>query len=319
MDLKAICPICRGESFHEMPVAEWGEMRRCVSCDLIFADPMTLPETPESLYNKAYQGISENPSMKEYKKRILRKQEIINGNLKPENRFLHGAFEEAQKWIKKNVPRGSVILDIGCGLAGWLLTIREMGFLPVGLDVAEEVVKIRAKEGFEVWHGTIDSIEFNWKNPAICTCFFVLQHISDPVGFLSTIRTKFPQATLIIGVWNKFTMPKVFSAASLPPRTLSWWSPKSLQQALEKAGYRISLSSGPIASGEFVAPKIFCSLISRDRCPGLYLKLLSIYHTLKPVLFFPLKLYMRLFHKNRAKSILAIAKPYSSSAADKPG
>lgn len=309
MDSKAVCPICRGESIHEMPVAEWGEMRRCISCELIFANPMTLPETPESLYNKAYQGIFENPGMKEYSERVARKQAMKKGNLDPEDILFWGAYEQAKNWIEKNAAAGSVVLDIGCGLGGWLSTLRKKGFSPVGLDVAREVVRMRAEEGFEVWHGTIDSIEPNWKNPTICTCFFVLQHVSDPVSFLATIRAKFPHATLIIGVWNKFPAPDVISAASLPPRTLAWWGPKSLKKALEKAGYQVGLSSEPVAAGEFPAPRIFRRLISRDRWPKLYFRLLSIYYTVKPAIFFPLKLWKRLVHKTRTSTVLAIGKP----------
>jgi SAM-dependent methyltransferase len=309
MDSKAVCPICGGESTHEMPVAEWGEMRRCISCELIFADPMTLPEAPESLYNKAYQGVYDNPGMKEYSERFEKKQAMKKESLDPEDLLFWGAYEQAKNWLEKNAAAGSVILDIGCGLGGWLPTLRKKGFSPVGLDVAEEVVKIRTEEGFEVYHGTIDSIEPNWKNPSVCTCFFVLQHIQDPVDFLATIRAKFPNSTLIIGIWNKFPAPDVISSTSLPPRTLSWWGPKSLRKALEKAGYQVGMPSQSTAAGEFPAPRILRRIISRERNPKLYFRLIAIYYAVKPVVFFPLKLWKHLGHKTRTSTVLAIAKP----------
>jgi hypothetical protein len=309
MNLNTACPICHGESIHELPVEGWGEMRRCASCELIFANPMSLPETPEQLYNKAYQGIFDNPGMKEYGERFERKQIMKKVNLNPQGTLFWGAYEQAKIWIEKNVTLGSVILDIGCGLGSWLSTLREKGYFPVGLDVAEEVVKIRAEEGFEVWHGTVNSIEPNWKNPAICTCFFVLQHTEDPVGFLTTIRNKFPCALLIIGIWNKFPAPDMIAATSLPPRTLSWWGPKSLEKALEKAGYQVELSFEPIASGEFPAPNIFRAFTLRGQAPRFYYKLLSTYYALKPIIFLPLKLWKRLVRKTRTSTVLVVAKP----------
>lgn len=308
MSSNAVCPICQGESIHEMPVANWGEMRRCEACELIFANPMALPEAPESLYDKAYRGIFENPGMKAYSERVTRRLEMKRGDIDPEKLLFRGAHDQAKTWLKKNVPRGSVVLDIGCGIGSWLPTLRKIGFKPVGLDVAKQVVDIRTSEGFEVWHGTVDSIEPGWKQPAVCTCFFVLHHLTDPVGFLSTIHSKFPKATIIIGMWNVFPVPQL-QPAGQPPRTLTWWGPKSLKKALEKAGYRVNLLSEPIAASEFAMPRIIRRLIPRNRQTSFYYKLLSVYYTVKPVVFFPLKLWKRLRAETRADTMLAIGEP----------
>jgi len=280
-----------------------------MSSELIFANPMTLPETPESLYNKAYQGVFENPGMKEYSERITLRLEMKRANIDPEKLLFWGAYDQAKTWLQKNVPKGSVVLDIGCGIGGWLSTLHKKGFMPVGLDVAKEVVDIRTDEGFEVWHGTVDSIEPDWKHPAVCTCFFVMQHLPDPVGFLATIRSKFPKATLVISVWNKFPAPQKLSAASLPPRTLTWWGPKSLKKALEKAGYRVNLVSEPIGASEFAMPRIIRQLIPRDQRPAFYYRLLSIYYTIKPAVFLPFKFWKRLTTRTRTSTVLAIGEP----------
>jgi len=309
MNLNAVCPICHGESIHEMPVSNWGEMRRCVSCELIFANPMTLPETPESLYDKAYKGVFENPGMKAYSERITRRLEMKKGNIDPEKLLFWGAHSEAKTWLKKNVPRGSAVLDIGCGMDSWLATLRKSGFVPVGLDVAKEVVDIRTSEGFEVWHGTIDSIEPNWKQPAVCTCFFVLHHVPDPVGFLATIRSKFPKATLVIGMWNVFPAQRKMPAKGLPPRTLTWWGPKSLKKALEKAGYRVNLLSEPIAASEFPIPQVIRQLIPHNQRTAFHYRLLSIYYAIKPAVFLPWKYWKRLKTKTKPSTLLAIGEP----------
>jgi SAM-dependent methyltransferase len=247
--------------------------------------------------------------MKAYRERVMRRLEIQNGNIDPEKMLFWGAREQAKNWMKKNVPKGSVVLDIGCGIGSWLTTLRKIGFKPVGLDVAKEVVDIRASEGFEVWHGTVDSIEPNWKNPTVCTCFFVLQHVPDPVGFLSTIRSKFPKASLVIGVWNKYPAPQKLQEASLPPRTLAWWGPKALKNALEKGGYRVILFSEPIAASEISMPQTIRQLIPQNQRNIFYYKSLSIYYALKPVIFLPWRLWKRLINRTRTSTLLAICKP----------
>ena len=43
---------------------------------------MSLPESPESLFDKAYRGVYENIGMKEYSERILLKEERGKGSSK---------------------------------------------------------------------------------------------------------------------------------------------------------------------------------------------------------------------------------------------
>ncbi|MBI4303186.1 MAG: class I SAM-dependent methyltransferase [Chloroflexi bacterium] len=301
-----VCPVCKGSSVHEREVAEWGEMRRCPSCDLVFAYPMTLPEPPESLFNKAYQGVAKNVGMKEYGVRMSLKSERKRGRIDPKRVLFWGAYDQAMAWFQKNVPKGSVVLDIGCGVGYWISTLRQEGYDSAGLDVAKSVVDMLSAEGFDMWHGTVESLDPNWKNPSVVTSFFVMHHLQDPIGFLKTIRKKFPEATLMIGVWNQFPEPLKLSPASLPPRTLAWWGPKSLKTALEKAGYEVDIISETIGAAEFEMPGPIRRLIPGDKRPGLYYKLLSAYYWLKPAVFLPWKLWKR---KSRSGTALAICRP----------
>ncbi len=312
MPADGLCPICHEESVPIQPVSNWGEMRCCMSCKLAFASPMTLPEPPESLYNKAYQGLSENPGMKQYNQRILLREQWKKGNIDPERALSWcAAHTEAMGWLKNNIPAGSVVLDMGCGLGYWLSALNKNGFTPIGLDVAKEVVDILTNEGFEIWHGMVDSVPYNWEQPAVCTSFFMLQHLSDPVSFLKAIRSKFPKAVLLIAVWNRFPSPPKLSAASLPPRTLTWWGPHSLRKALEQAGYQVDFVSQLLEHYEFAMPRItqrrFSDLILSSR----HYRLFSIYQAAKPKIFWPWKFWKRL--RGKSSSVLALGKPYEAA------
>lgn len=307
MKLDHACPICQGESVHERLVPDWGEMRHCAPCRLVFANPMTLPESPESLFTKAYEGLLENTGMESYGQRIKLKKEMKDANVDSDRTRVYGAYIKAMAWLKANVPRGSVVLDIGCGVGHFLADLHKNGFTPVGLDVAEGVVEMLRDEGFEVWHGTIESVPPNWQQPVVCSSFFVMHHLQDPVGFLTTIRNKFPKATLLIAAWNQYPSPQQFSAASLPPRSLAWWGKQSLRKAMEKAGYQIEFVSEPLGPSEFEMPWIIRRLFSRKSESWWNYRLLTMYRSAKPVVFWPLKLWKRL--RGRPNSVLALGKP----------
>jgi len=262
---------------------------------------MTLPESPESLFSKAYQGLSEYVGMEDYRYRINNK-DIINFRTRT-----WGAYIQAMAWLKANVPRGSVVLDIGCGVGYYLAALRKKGFTPVGLEVAKGPVDMLTDQGFEVWHGTVDSVPHNWKQPEVCISFFVMHHLQDPVGFLATIRNKFPTASLVVVAWNQYPSPQKLTAASLPPRALAWWGSHSLRKAMEKAGYQLEVVSEPIAPSEFEMPRIIRRLFPHKSRSWWYYILLSIYRAAKPVVFWPLKFWKR--PRARSNTVLVIGKP----------
>ncbi len=301
------CPICGGESRRLRTVPDWGEMRQCPSCELGFAHPMNLPESPESFYNKAYQGALETPGMGQYAERIRAREHLNKANIAPERIIYIGSRSEAMAWLKQNIHRGSMVLDIGCAMGDFLRALRKNGFNPVGMDVAKEVADMLSGEGFDIWHGTVDSIPDNWQNPAICTCFFVLQHVPDPVGFLGSIRQKFPSAGLIIATWKRFPSPPKITPASLPPRTMTWWGPRSLEKALNQAGYHVDLISQPLEPYEFGLPRIRQQGFSEWALSSGHYGLFSVWHAVKPRVFWPWRLWKRL--RGRSSSILALARP----------
>jgi hypothetical protein len=58
------------------------------------------------------------------------------------------------------------------------------------------------------------------------------------VAFLTTIRRKFPRASLLLTEHYFGRNPYELGSLNLPPRRLTCWNPGSLALALEKAGYR---------------------------------------------------------------------------------
>jgi hypothetical protein len=223
--------------------------------------------------------------------------------------MLTGAHREALAWLRTNAPAKATVFDIGVGPGYFLRTIRKLGFTPMGLDVAEEPVRLLIGEGYQVWHGTVETVPMDWPKPAICTVFFVLHHLTDPIAFLRSIRVRFSDAVLVVAQHN--TVASVISSGRplspewLPPRTLSFWGQKSLRKAMELAGYEVE-RVGPVAMTEldYYIPGTRSLYLTLRR----YLqRWLPTYYAVKPVLFKPVAALDRL--RGRAASVLSIGRP----------
>ncbi len=130
--------------------------------------------------------------------------------------------------------------------SAFLQALRDQGFEPIGLDVAKEVVELNRKDGFEVWHGTVESTPTDWTSPAAVVALFIFHHVADPVGLLAAIRERWPSAPLAIAQYGpSHTAFEQAGSRSLPPRTLHRWHSHDLAEALAAAGYTAEVRDLP--------------------------------------------------------------------------
>ena len=79
--------------------------------------------------------------------------------------------------LKKYIPRGSKILDVGCSTGNALSLMTELGYNPIGVDISSVAVDKCISRGFFAKVGTADSIDLpNFTVDAI-TCTDVLEHV----------------------------------------------------------------------------------------------------------------------------------------------
>ena len=289
------CPVCEGKSEYHHTVPNWGEQRQCLACGLTFAHPMTLPEEPTRLFEEAYMGRTKWQNMGEYHKRVLRRDHLEKLQLSP---LLNPAKINALNWIKEHVAPGSYVLDIGCGLGDFLDALRHAGFNPIGLEPSKSVVEKLRQRGHTAWHGTVNDIPPG-KLPeiSVCTSFLVLHHVVDPLGFLQSIRRRFPTSWLLLSGPTNFRRPPLN-----PPKTLTRWSKNSLQVALSKAGYQAEITELDWGFKDFSFPgsdQVLTMIKNR--------RLLLICRWMKPILFAPLAMWDSRRRKHALS--LAYAKP----------
>jgi len=217
---------------HE-PAPGWGEWRTCSECELKFVDPLRLLETPTTLYGDAYRGARNENKMREFNDRVAIRQALVAKD--PTLWFWTPAFERTLTWLETRVGKGGTVFELGCGL-GWVLhVLRNRGFVAVGLDVAETPVELNRADGFQVWHGPLETLEDGWVHPNAVIAFFMLHHVQDPLALVRLIRKRFPEAPLSIAQYGPSNLD---AKASMPPRTLTRWNAKSLQTLLQLAGYQ---------------------------------------------------------------------------------
>lgn len=234
-----ICPTCMSTSLRIAEAPGWGHWRRCVVCELEFVDPLILRERPEELYEGAYGGARRDNAMIEFRERVQQRRALMQD---PTLWFWTPAFYEIIDWLKARVRPGATVLEIGSGLGFVLRTLRSEGFDAIGLDVARTVVDLNRRDGFRVWHGTVDSVPEGWVEPDAVIAFFMLHHLPDPLGFLRAIRQKWPSAALGIAQYGPTNRDPV---RSNPPRTLTRWNATSLGCCFAEAGYKPSVKSVP--------------------------------------------------------------------------
>jgi SAM-dependent methyltransferase len=164
--------------------------------------------------------------------------------------FWTPAFSLTLAWLKARLPSGATVLEVGSGLGFVLHALRRDGFNPVGLDVAESAVTVTREDGFKVWHGTLESMPPEWVQADAVIAFFMLHHLVDPIATLKEIRRRWPSAPLLV---SQYGPTSDVGQASMPPRTLTRWNSRSLEQALTTAGYSATVTSVPSSGLEHSA------------------------------------------------------------------
>jgi SAM-dependent methyltransferase len=308
LEAGGLCPVCGGASQHVCPAPGWGEMRSCVECGLIFAQPLALPMSSVELFSAAYSGEVTDNDMVEFNKRLTvasSKHTIPSSDLT----LCSSAHQESLTILKERFAKGTRILEIGCGPGLFMKALRSAGFEAVGCDVAYPAVEFLRSQGFTVFHGSVDDCALDDPEPTAVTCFFVIHHVPDPLGFLSSIRLRFPRSTLIISERLsdlKAALARPRHPRALPPRSLTDWDCDTLRLALEKAGYsRISVARTKFAASEFSVPGGQSAYIRLRNVIPSYI--LVLYLLVKRIAFWPLALCQRM--RRRSNAILAIAEP----------
>jgi 2-polyprenyl-3-methyl-5-hydroxy-6-metoxy-1,4-benzoquinol methylase len=186
------------------------------------------------------------------------------------------------EFLIERIPQGGLVLEVGPGSGGNLLYAKDLGYRTATLDVSSwNNEYFRTQCHFDHVHESMDTIPDNSLDGVMAT--HVIEHVSDPAGFLSVLRTKMKEgAWLLIGTPN----------CDYPYTTFfgnRWWvygvddhvsffKSSSLRHALEQAQYKdIGISTHNSNGSHSVSWFLRSGLRGipygqRDRKPGVSVK-----------------------------------------------
>lgn len=210
------------------------------SCGLIWLDPMPLPEDLHLAYQEYYTHGDElaGPRAKRLAKCAYRL--VVDAFLS-----MVGIPQERKRaqlmFIDDSRPL--TLLDIGCGQGDFLAKMAKRGWSVAGVDFDPIAVQAaRDRYGLDVCVGTVDSIIERGRKFDVVTISHVIEHVPEPVVFLSQCRRLLqPGGRVILKTPNvdSFGHRKYGRAwrGLEPPRHLHLFTVRALHACARQAGF----------------------------------------------------------------------------------
>jgi SAM-dependent methyltransferase len=223
------CPICEREAPAVLVEAHGDYLLwQCMTCDVVFADPMRGPGSEWYEESKHYRQ-AYNPNVVE----SLQSHSELFFTLMPS-------------------PRGR-LLDVGCGAGRFVLAARHYGYSAVGIDFNRHAIEWgRQKHGLDALFAmTLEEYIRRYPDDRfdVITFFEVLEHLDSPADFACIVHSLLkPSGYVALSVPDR---EGLFSGrwdeGNYPPHHLTRWSSRALRHFWELHGFAV-LKLQPIGS-----------------------------------------------------------------------
>jgi len=284
------CNLCNSNNTDKLFTVDSYRLVRCKKCGLVYVNPKPISTERERINKEIYDS-------EEYRTRYFQDRKVF------------------EKWFKKklrNIERyckKGKILDVGTSYGFFLDVARKRGWETYGIEKNIPAAHYaREKLGLNIFEGTVREAEFPKNFFDVITLWDVLEHTSDPIIFLRTLKTILKKNGLIC-----IQSPNIESLIAnykkekwdwlTPSDHLYHFSPDNLAAMLKKAGYEvISITTWEPTSyfiNTFLAFEYNKSFLFE-----LYRK--TILRVIRKI-FFPLFLPFQWFEKSKAKGALIVA------------
>jgi len=228
-----VCPVCGADS-PQHSVGRFSERtyRRCSNCGTIYMDRICPPSIE---YQREYFFESYT---KQYGKTYLEDFDNIKASGK-----------RRAKLINSLLPDGTenTLLDIGCAYGPFLSAAKEEGFLPSGIEPAQDAVRyVQEKLGIPIVQGFFPNSSLLTPNSSYnaITLWFVIEHFTDCKTVLAEIKKLLKPGGILAfstpsfsGISGRSSIRKFLSASPADHWTV--WSPKMCRKALALYGFKV--------------------------------------------------------------------------------
>ena len=232
---RKLCPLCtcgQSELYQRItvtrgPASGSYELRRCLACELIFVDPRLEDATLARLYDEDFY-FSTGWALRGIAEQVIRQIQRTR-----------------QRRVQRFVRSGA-LLDIGSGDGNFVHHMASEGWQATGLDfspAAQALAEARGGRG-RFLCGSIFDHEFAPESIDLVTLWQVLEHIGEPREFLERTHALMrPGGVFVAAVPNIEGLSAQLTGARWwgldVPRHLVHFSPRTLRNALEHAGFTV--------------------------------------------------------------------------------
>lgn len=215
------CPACDRDGLRRLFVKGGRRFWRCERCGLQRLHPLPTPAELSAYYEKSYStGLYRQFS------------EAVD---------VKTATAELRFGAVAGKARPGRWLDVGCSDGRFVEVAGKRGMTCEGIDLSDTVVQVGKKRGLRLAQSDLES----WRPPQpydTITCFDVLEHVLDPVGFLGSARRLLdPSGTLVLTVPNLASVSRRLMGPDwymyIPEEHLHYFFPSTLRKLLVRTGF----------------------------------------------------------------------------------
>jgi len=238
------CPVCgKGTNKHSLARFTDRTYRRCSRCGVLFMDRAYPPpieyekeyffESYKKQYGKTY--LEDFPNLVTIAKRRLK----IISQISP--------VKTAEEQKKKDYYP-PIVLDIGCAYGAFLSAAKEDGFLPFGIDPAQDAVRyVQETLSIPAVQGFFPNYPLSTPNSQlydVVTLWYVIEHFTDLNTVLAKIKKLLKPGGILAfstpsfsGISGRKSLRKFLENS--PADHFTIWSPKMCKKALAIAGFKV--------------------------------------------------------------------------------
>ena len=138
-------------------------------------------------------------------------------------------------------PLEAPVLDVGCGSGEFLAILAACGRRPIGIEPSAALVARARQSQFEVIHDSVQPGSLSGVHIGGFTCLQVVEHLADPVGFLTTLRKALPKDGL--GLVEVPALEKIIEERRFYDffgDHLNYFTARTLRLCCELAGFEVA-------------------------------------------------------------------------------
>ena len=155
-------------------------------------------------------------------------------------------YSRALRTFTGLVPKGRIVLDLGCGTGHHMVALRELGYQVVGVDPSERMRRLSSEKGFQTIDGSFETLP-QLELPSIhgVWCAASLLHVPEEalIPALSAVRARLPEGgalfvTVRLGSgasWDAWDDPEGDAQ-----RFIQLYTQQELLSALEATSFQVA-------------------------------------------------------------------------------